>query len=47
MSHVLREGNNNLLAFKTFDEAVRVSPVAYPLFHSDGGFQYTNRVFHQ
>ncbi len=28
------------------DEAIRLNPKAHPLFHSDRGFQYTNRVFH-
>jgi len=28
------------------DEAVSKNPSAHPLFHSDRGFQYTNRVFH-
>jgi transposase InsO family protein len=32
--------------FDTFDAAVETNPVAHPLFHSDRGFQYTNRVFH-
>ena len=25
---------------------VKANPDAHPLFHSDGGFQYTNRTFH-
>ncbi|MCD8198524.1 MAG: hypothetical protein LUE24_15415 [Lachnospiraceae bacterium] len=32
--------------FKTFDKAVKENPGAHPLFHSDRGFQYTNRTFH-
>jgi len=32
--------------FDTFDDAVRDNPDAHPLFHSDRGFQYTNRTFH-
>ena len=28
------------------DEAIRLNPKAHPLFHSDQGFQYTNRAFH-
>lgn len=39
--------NNNQLVFETFDEAVEKNPTAHPLFHSDRGFQYTSRVFHQ
>ena len=38
--------NDNPLVFKTFDRAVKANPDAHPLFHSDRGFQYTNRTFH-
>lgn len=38
--------NDNPLVFKTFDKAVKGNPNAHPLFHSDRGFQYTNRAFH-
>lgn len=38
--------NDNPLVFKTFDEAVKANPDAHPLFHSDRGYQYTNRTFH-
>ncbi len=38
--------NNNDLVFKTFDEAIKKYPDTKKiLFHSDRGFQYTNRVF--
>ena len=40
------ERNDNPLVFKTFDRAVKANPDAHPLFHSDRGFQYTNRTFH-
>lgn len=46
VSYVIRDNNNNALVFDTFDEAVRNNPDAHPLFHSDRGFQYTNRAFH-
>ena len=46
VSYVLSERNANLLVFKTFDKAVQANPDAHPLFHSDRGFQYTNRAFH-
>ena len=36
-----------LLGFKTFDKAAKANPGVHPLFHSDRGFQYTNRTFHQ
>lgn len=38
--------NNNELVFSNFDEAVALHPDAHPLFHSDRGFQYTNKTFH-
>jgi len=38
--------NDNPLVFKTFDKAIKANPGAHPLFHSDRGFQYTNRTFH-
>ena len=28
------------------DQALAANPDAHPLFHSDRGFQYTTRVFH-
>lgn len=37
--------NNSKLVFSTFDEAVAKYPDARPIFHSDRGFQYTNRAF--
>ncbi len=46
VSYVINDSNNNALVFETFDAAVRDNPDAHPLFHSDRGFQYTNRVFH-
>ena len=44
--YVIGEHNDNPLVFKTFDKAVKANPDAHPLFHSDRGFQYTNRIFH-
>lgn len=46
VSYVIRDGNTNELVFATFDEAVKANPNAHPLFHSDRGFQYTNRTFY-
>ena len=46
VSFVIRDHNDNKLVFDTFDSAVSANPQAHPLFHSDRGFQYTNRVFH-
>ena len=47
MAFVIGDNNNNPLVFETLDMAVMMHPNAHPLFHSDRGFQYTNRVFHQ
>lgn len=41
------DSNNFDLAFSTFDEAVKLNPDAHPIFHSDRGFQYTSKIFHQ
>ena len=46
VSFVIGERNDNPLAYKTLDRAVRANPDAHPLFHSDRGFQYTSRTFH-
>ena len=45
VSFVISERNDNPLVFKTFDKAVKANPDAHPIFHSDRGFQYTNRTF--
>lgn len=45
VSYVLGRSNNNHLVFETFDLAIAANPKAKPLFHSDRGFQYTNRQF--
>ena len=45
VAYVVGERNDNPLVFKTFDKAVKANPDAHPLFHSDRGFQYTNRTF--
>lgn len=47
VSYVIRNSNDNPLVYDTFDAAVKANPDAHPIFHSDRGFQYTNRVFHQ
>ena len=46
VSYVVSEHNDNPLVFETFDKAVAANPDAHPLFHSDRGYQYTNRAFH-
>lgn len=47
ISYKIGDSNNNELVFTTFDEAMNLYPNAQPIFHSDRGFQYTNKVFHQ
>ena len=46
VSYVIGDSNNNPLVFETLDKALATNPNAHPLFHSDRGFQYTNRTFH-
>lgn len=46
VSYVIRNSNDNPLVFDTVDAAIAANPGAHPLFHSDRGFQYTNRAFH-
>lgn len=45
VSFVLGHSNNNELVFKTFDIAHSEHLDAKPIFHSDRGFQYTNKTF--
>ena len=47
VAYVLGDSNNNQLVFDTFEKAVKRNPDAHPIFHSDRGFQYTSKVFHQ
>ena len=47
VAYKISDINNNYLVFSTFDEAVRLNPNAHPIFHSDRGFQYTSKYFHQ
>lgn len=46
VAYTIGDSNNNHLVFSNFDDAVAKNPDAHPLFHSDRGFQYTNRTFH-
>ena len=46
VSFVIRDRNDNSLVFDTFEQAIASHPEAHPLFHSDRGYQYTNRTFH-
>ena len=46
VAYVIRDSNDNPLVYDTFDSAIKAYPDAHPIFHSDRGFQYTNRLFH-
>ena len=46
VSYIIRDRNDNPLVFDTLDSAIQANPNAHPLFHSDRGFQYTNRAFY-
>ncbi|WP_255351757.1 IS3 family transposase [Candidatus Stoquefichus sp. SB1] len=43
VNYEVGDRNNNTHVFNTFDKTVKDNP--QPLFHSDGGFQYTSSVF--
>ncbi|EGW37310.1 integrase core domain protein [Desulfosporosinus sp. OT] len=45
VSFVVGHSNNNKLVFRTFDIAHKTYLAAKPIFHSDRGFQYTNKQF--
>ena len=47
VAYEIRDRNDNPLVFDTLNKAIEANPGATPLFHSDRGFQYTNRVFHR
>jgi transposase InsO family protein len=47
VSYKIGASNNNQLVFETLDEAVKNNPKAHPLLHSDRGYQYTSKMFHQ
>lgn len=46
VTFIIRDRNDNPLVFDTLDAAIAANPNAHPLFHSDRGFQYTNRIFY-
>lgn len=47
VSFAIGESNDNPLVFNTFDQAITENPGAHPIFHSDRGYQYTNRAFYK
>ena len=46
VAFALRDTNDTALVHDTLDRAIAENPDAHPLFHSDRGFQYTTKVFH-
>ncbi|BCK00720.1 transposase [Anaerocolumna chitinilytica] len=47
VAYIINDHNDNKLVFDTFDDALVANPGAHPLLHSDRGYQYTSKVFHQ
>ena len=45
VGYKISDHNDNPLVFHTFENALMQNPDAHPLFHSDGGFQYTSPAF--
>lgn len=45
VAYVISGRNDNKLVFDTYDKALKDNPDARPIFHSDRGFQYTNKIF--
>ena len=46
VAYTIGDSNNTELVYSMLDSAIENNPDAYPIFHSDRGFQYTNRTFH-
>ena len=46
VAYTIGDSNNTELVYNMFDFAVKNNPKAHPNFHSDRGYQYTNRTFH-
>ncbi len=45
VSYAVSRLNNNRLVCHTYEAAISANPNAKPVFHSDRGFQYTNKQF--
>ena len=45
IAYTIGDSNNTELVYNMFDFAVKNNPKAHPIFHSDRGYQYTNRTF--
>ena len=46
VAYTIGDSNNTELVYNMFDFAVKNNPNAHPIFHSDRGYQYTNRTLH-
>ena len=46
VAYTIGDSNNTELVYNMFDFAVKNNPKSHPIFHSDRGYQYTNRTFH-
>ena len=46
VAYTIGDSNNTELVYNMFDFAVKNNLKAHPIFHSDRGYQYTNRTFH-
>ena len=46
VAYTIGDSNNTELVYNMFDFAVKNNPKTHPIFHSDRGYQYTNRTFH-
>ena len=46
VAFAIRDTNDTALVHDTLDRTIAENPDAHPLFHSDRGFQYTTKVFH-
>ncbi|WP_433961383.1 DDE-type integrase/transposase/recombinase, partial [Enterococcus italicus] len=47
VAYVISERNDLPLVLDTFDKARSAEPDAQPIFHSDRGFQYTNKKMYE
>lgn len=45
--NIYGEHNDNPLVYNTFDQAMKNTPGATLIFHSDRGYQYTSKEFQQ
>jgi putative transposase len=47
VSYAISTRNDNALVMETFKAAAEAEPEAHPLLHSDRGYQYTSKEFHE